>query len=142
MKYSENKSCTTSLIDQLCNTKNDDIKGIILKHLHDLFNSKLQHPTLETTTEASTSILNYGLPDFSNTTLSIQSAANQLQAQLLNLIELYEPRLTNTEITINSINKTSVDFVISATIISEKEAIEIVFDSNYKPALKEFNLNH
>ena len=57
------------------------------------------------------------------------------------LLEKYEPRLCNIAVVAEDINTPFLNFKITASLIGEKETLEIKFDSSYRTKEQLFDVH-
>ena len=137
----EQENRANSLIDRLCTDDHLDKKHALLRDLRNMFNTRLSRQQLESYSEISSSIMTYGLVDFSQLEASSKKSMLSIQKTLTTLIQEHEPRLRDITVTPNKIHKNSLSFNISATLLNEPDSIEIKFDSMYQPNTQEFDVH-
>lgn len=121
-----------------------DIKNSIRRDLECLLNTRLHRkPSPEKYTELSTSVVNYGLPDFSFVQLSSDEGKEELRLQVQTLIEKYEPRFRQVHVELAQIGEDyerTLYMKISAVLLIEPDPIPLLFDSRVKSVDKAVHL--
>jgi type VI secretion system protein ImpF len=130
----------SSLIDRLQGNNELDARQALLRDISSLFNTKLARRNLNQYEEAEHSIINYGLPNFADFEANTQGISEKIKAEITQLLQRHEPRLTDMRVNISRVEKTSIHFSIAATLLNDPEPISIHFDSKYQPNLQQFNV--
>ena len=82
--------------------------------------------------EVSSSLLIYGLPDFSSRNPTQVSVIEQLRLEITKMITRFEPRLSNVKVIIDSPgSKRNLHFRISAVLVVDPIAEPVVFDTSF-----------
>ncbi|MSP52920.1 MAG: type VI secretion system baseplate subunit TssE [Gammaproteobacteria bacterium] len=131
-----------SIIDRLLDSpeSNHEAKSAIMRDITNLLNTKVNLDINNDFNEVKTSILNYGLPNFSMMEASTKNISDEIQKSLEKTLLAYEPRLKNITVNVANVSKYSIDFTINATFMTDPEPINIKFDSNYQPNLQQFKV--
>lgn len=119
-----------------------EIKEGIRKDLEDLLNTRWRAaPWPENLTELETSLVNYGIPDFTGANLGSPDRQEEFRQVILETIERYEPRLRNVRVKLTK-NPEALDrilrFRIEATLIIDQVPEPVVFDSDMEPLSASF----
>lgn len=131
---------SNSLIDRLC-SDNVDVKHALLRDLRNLLNTKLVDEVQSEYTELTNSLLNYGLHEFSQIEVAKNKVADFIKQKLAQTLQQHEPRLKNIIITPHKVDKQTINFNITATLLNEPDSIEIQFDSSYHPNIQQFDVS-
>lgn len=130
-----------SLLDRLIISDNTNSQLTnIVRDVSSLLNSRLNSLPIENFSELQTSLLNYGLPDFSHLEATNSQVSDKIKEKIKETLMLHEPRLKNIEITVTDIAKYSINFTINATFMADPDPISIRFDSQYQPDLQQFKV--
>jgi type VI secretion system lysozyme-like protein len=136
---------SNSIIDRLVGGTDTiiDLKQSVMQDLMNLLNAKIDTKLVATDhfNELNTSILTYGLPNFS---LFETSSQNNMGEHIKQIIEKtlnrHEPRLKNINVTVTDIAKYSINFTINAAFMTDPEPINVQFDSKCQPDSQQFNV--
>ena len=93
--------------------------------------------------ELETSLINYGIPDFTGLNMSLPSEREQTRAEIERVIRRFEPRLKNVVVTIEANADTferTLRFRITGVLRTEPIPERVVFDSELKPATAEIEV--
>jgi len=136
-----------SLIDKLTNTTDNihaletDLQNLLNTHQL-FFKSANDYP------ELSESFINYGLPTIKKFDKSNQNDCQKFQSIIKDIIETYEPRLKNVQVSIDSEKETnalSLSFNIHADYLTSPEPVAVNFNSMIEPMankIKVMEINH
>lgn len=131
-----------SLIERLTQAQNhpDNIQQGILRDVALLLNTRLTRKLPADFPELANTIVNYGLPDFSEFEANNSQAAAAIKHNIELLLKQHEPRLKDVIVTVNNVEKFSINFNIDATYMIEPNPVRIKFDSKYQPDLQLFDV--
>lgn len=138
---SENVASLNTIVDKLTNRQSLFSDANFLKDIGNILNTKSRKLDLTNYPEVNNSILNYGLPNFSEYSLSTNEICQLITDDIKKTLLQHEPRLESIEVESNSIKNGAINFVILATLRNEPAPIEITFDSSYTPTLQQFKVN-
>jgi type VI secretion system protein ImpF len=121
-----------------------DVRAFVAADLEDLLNTRCRCGVLpETLEELKTSLVNYGLPDFTGVKMSGAAEQRRLRRLLEDTIRRYESRLLSVHVTTTE-NKDASDrtlhFRIDATLNVEPAPEPVIFDSRLDPASAVFTV--
>jgi type VI secretion system protein ImpF len=108
------------------------IKAAVRRDLENLLNTKNFSSSLfPTDAEIQTSLLSYGLPDFTALNPQSSSVTNQVRQSIERAIGRFEPRLRNVTVRFdNSVkNERNLRFKISALLVVDPVAERVTFDT-------------
>lgn len=127
------------LINALSNNSFSLIESI-KEDLSCLLNSKRPTSPESPFSELKSSLYTYGLSNERFNAVNDLSNAKQIESEISDLIKTHEPRLKNVTVTVSTLNKFSIDFMITATLLNDPAPIQLQFDSNYSPSTQLFTL--
>ena len=113
------------------------VREFVAKDLEDLLNTRCRcAPLPDGMEELETSLVNYGLPDFSGIKMTGSVERNRLRRVLEDTIRRYESRLLSVRVTMIE-NDDPADprlhFRIDATLDTQPSPEPVVFDSHLEP---------
>ncbi len=118
------------------------VRDFVAKDLEDLLNTRCRCGLLpEEMSELQTSMVNYGLPDFTGVKMTGAQERRQLRRLLEETIERYESRLFDVRVTLVVSNDESdrrLHFRIDATLNAQPTPKPVVFDSHLEPTSATF----
>ena len=120
------------------------VQQSIRRDLQDLLNSRIRCvPWLPQYTELETSLVNYGLPDFTAASLDAASDPDILIEAIRKAIDIFEPRLTEVRIrqlqNEFELNRTFL-FRIEATVLINEKKHMLLYDSQLESTTGQFNV--
>jgi type VI secretion system protein ImpF len=121
-----------------------DLKEFVAEDLEDLLNTRCRCGVLPADlVELKSSLVNYGLPDFTGVKMSATAEQMRLRRLLEDTIRRYESRLFSVHVTAVG-NKGTLDrtlhFEIEATLNVEPAPQQVMFDSSLEPASAVFTV--
>ena len=118
------------------------VRDFVAKDLEDLLNTRCRCGLLpEEMTELGTSMVNYGLPDFTGIKMTGTNERGRLRRVLKETIQRYESRLLNVRVTLlDNADKSDprLHFRIDATLNAQPTPEPVVFDSHLEPTSATF----
>ena len=148
-KNPKGRPVTSSLLDRLLSTRRGkktlrQVQQFLAIDLEDLLNTRCRCELLpESMEELKTSMVNYGLPDFTGVKMSSAVERIRLKRLLEDTISRYESRLESVRVTILE-NKRASDrrlhFQIEATFNARPTPQTVVFDSTLEPTTATFEI--
>jgi type VI secretion system protein ImpF len=123
----------------------EDVKDAVARDLEALLNTRAVFPEelLEDYPECSRSILNYGLSDFADRSLSSPSDRAHICACLEKVIARHEPRLRNVkaslEIREGAVNR--LNFSITAMLVASTSQEPVNFDAVLQRSTLQYSIN-
>ncbi len=110
-----------------------ELRDTVKRDLESLLNSRQTRPELvDNIDELSTSMLTYGLPDFTSTGGAGVEEHEMLRRAVVRTIERFEPRLRHVDVTVvppKSSFERSLHLTISAMLWIDPEPIPVSFDT-------------
>lgn len=121
-----------------------DLANSVRRDLENLLNTRWRctvwPPDLS---ELDSSLVNYGLPDFSGVNMGLSSERETLRNVIERVIAIFEPRLKKVQVRMLQ-NDDSLDrilrFRIDALLMAEPTPQKIVFDSQLEPTTASFEI--
>lgn len=148
-KNPKGQPVTSSLLDRLLSTRRGkktlrQVQQFLAIDLEDLLNTRCRCELLpESMEELETSMVNYGLPDFTGIKMSSAVERIRLKRLLEDTISRYESRLESVRVQIVE-NKRESDrrlhFQIEATFNAQPTPQTVVFDSTLEPNTATFEV--
>jgi type VI secretion system protein ImpF len=121
-----------------------DVRKFVARDLEDLLNTRCRCELLpEEMPELQSSMVNYGLPDFTGVKMSGVNERGQLRRLLEDAIRRYESRLLSVRVTLLDNDDASdrrLHFRIDATLNIQPTPAPVVFDSLLEPASSTFKV--
>ena len=113
-----------------------EIKDNVRRDLENLLNTRLRKPVnLQRYPELVSSVVNYGLPDFSHIAIESENEQVDFANTIAVIIERYEPRFSQVQVNIRPIGdglQRALHVKISAILLVEPDPIPVIFDSRLK----------
>ena len=121
-----------------------DLKNAVGRDLENLLNTRWRcvnwPPNLD---ELEVSLVNYGIPDFTGTNMSLPSERQELCRLIEEVIRRYEPRFKSVKVLLRE-NRDDFDrtlrFRIDAVLYAEPAPEPVVFDSMLEPSSANFHV--
>ncbi|MFT7639767.1 MAG: type VI secretion system protein ImpF [Pirellulaceae bacterium] len=114
----------------------EEMKASVQRDLENLLNTRWRvsawPPTLE---ELERSVINYGIPDFSGSSLTSAADREEFRRILENAIRVHEPRFLKVRVTIDqdkAVERT-LHFKIDAELRTHPNPEPVIFDSSVEP---------
>ena len=123
----------------------EDLKDAVARDLEALLNTRavIDEALLEDYPECSRSILNYGLSDFADRSLSSPSDRAHICACLEKVIACHEPRLRNVkallEMRAGAVNR--LDFSITGVLVASASQEAVNFDAVLQPSTLSYSIS-
>jgi type VI secretion system protein ImpF len=132
------------LVDRRGKRTLSDVRKFIARDLEDLLNTRCRCELLpEEMSELHSSIVNYGLPDFTGVKMSGVNERKQLSRLLEDSIRRYESRLLSVRVTLVDSRDESdrrLHFRIDAILNVHPTPTPVVFDSHLEPSSSTFKV--
>lgn len=113
-----------------------DIKKSIRRDLEYLLNTRVSIQKIpDSLTEVKSSVINYGLPDFSIIHLSSDEGKEEFRLHVQHIIEQFEPRFSHVTVELEQIGEAferTLYMKISAVLMIEPDPIPLLFDSRVR----------
>jgi len=122
-----------------------DMKRSVRRDLENLLNTRWRAQGWpEDLPELETSLVNYGIPDFTGATMSQPSERARLRSTIERVIQRFEPRFKSVKVTLlenqGEMSRT-LRFKIEALMHAEPAPEPVVFDSQLEPSSASFQVN-
>ncbi|MFT7642110.1 MAG: type VI secretion system protein ImpF [Pirellulaceae bacterium] len=114
----------------------EELKASVQRDLENLLNTRWRvsawPPTLD---ELERSVVNYGIPDFSGSSLRSSDDQEDFRRILENAIRVHEPRFINVKVTIDQDRapERTLHFKIDAELRTHPNPEPVIFDSSVEP---------
>lgn len=148
------KRFTPSLFDRLIEGQDEassagwsleQLKDAVARDLEDLLNTRTAIPaqSLVERPNAGSSLMNYGLIDFSAMCLTSDEDRKKICAAVLSAIEAHEPRLYDVSagLRVRTGTESRVDFVISGMLKTVSRAEPVYFDAVLKASTHRYSVS-
>jgi len=121
-----------------------ELKSSVSRDLENLLNTRQRWAELPAgLAELETSLVNYGIPDFTGVNMSIAAERERLRATIQRIIEQFEPRFQSVKVKLLD-NAEAFDrrlrFRIDGLLIVDPAPEPVVFDSQLEPTTSTFEV--
>ena len=148
-KHVKGQPLVPSLLDRLMSDRRGKknlrhIRQFVAMDLEDLLNTRCRCGLLpEEMEELETSMVNYGLPDFTGVKMSSAAERGRLRKMLEDAIRRYESRLSSVRVFVvenTGQSDRKMHFRIEATLNAKPAPEPVVFDSSLEPNTANFQV--
>lgn len=124
-----------------------DLKLSVRRDLENLLNTRISlYPVPEDLPELKTSVLNYGIPDFTGLSMGSREQREKLRLLVEDSIRRFETRFISVRVELSSAQQSSnaldrtVRFRIEGLLYAEPSPEPVMFDSQLRPQLGDFEV--
>ncbi len=122
-----------------------ELKQSVRRDLENLLNTRISlYPIPEDLQELQTSVLNYGIPDFTGVGMGSRTQRTKLARIVQDAIQRFETRFKTVRVELvddrGSLNDRTIRFRIEGLLHAEPAPEPVTFDSQLRPQLGEFDV--
>lgn len=124
-----------------------ELKTSVRRDLENLLNTRISlYPVPDDLPELKTSVLNYGIPDFTGLSMSSREQRERLRLLVEDAIRRFETRFISVRVELtaaqrsNNVQDRTVHFRIEGLLYAEPAPEPVMFDSQLRPQLGDFEV--